>query len=48
MEGGLDDKYLSDYVNALRKHTENTDNEFRNDMLIRLRDRIERHNKEQQ
>jgi hypothetical protein len=47
-EGVLDDKYLSDYVNALRKHTENTDNEFRNDMLIRLRDRIERHNKEQQ
>lgn len=35
------DKYLDDFCKALFKHTEKTDNEFKNDMLKRLKQRIE-------
>lgn len=32
--------YVKDFVSAMKKHTTNTDNEFRDELLLRLADRI--------
>lgn len=34
-------KYMDDFVKALKKHTEEADNEKRNDLMLRLKKRIE-------
>ena len=35
------DKYIEDFINAMQKHTTATDNEHRNELLQRLKYRIE-------
>ncbi len=37
----LNDRFLMDFVNAMKKHTEPVDNEFRNDLMMRLKLRID-------
>lgn len=38
---GANDPYLSEFIKALHKHTDNTDNEYRNELMNRLKNRIE-------
>lgn len=41
---GLDDLYLKHFVLAMKKHTEATDKEFRNELMQRFADRIQNKN----
>lgn len=38
-------KYLGDFIKALKKHTEKTDDEFRKILMLRLKNRIEQNKK---
>ena len=38
---GMRNRIVHDFVKALKKHTEEADNEKRNDLMLRLKKRIE-------
>lgn len=39
------DLYVKDFLIAMKKHTEPTDNEHRNELMLRLKERIDKYNK---